>query len=74
VLPDKECGANPATVLAATATGGHVAFVRGWAPLAGAALMDDAVLQVGGCVLQVGGCAPVRPCVWTRQWASARHV
>ncbi|KAL6764005.1 Alpha/Beta hydrolase protein [Haematococcus lacustris] len=44
VLPDEECSANPHTLLAATARGGHVAFLEGLWPL-GPAFMDRAVLQ-----------------------------
>lgn len=36
VLPDVECASNPSTLLAATARGGHVAFLQGLWPLGGA--------------------------------------
>jgi len=44
VLPDKECAANPNTLLALTQFGGHVAFLQGIWPL-GTAYMDNAVLE-----------------------------
>jgi abhydrolase domain-containing protein 1/3 len=54
VLPDAECAANPSTLLAATSHGGHVAFLRGWAPLSlelEASWMDDVVLQFLAAVM-----------------------
>lgn len=45
VLPDLECAGNPHTLLAATARGGHVAFIQGGMPLVGPTFMDEAVLQ-----------------------------
>ncbi|GAX75445.1 hypothetical protein CEUSTIGMA_g2889.t1 [Chlamydomonas eustigma] len=51
VLPDMECSDNPYTLLAATARGGHVAFMQGLMPL-GRAYMDDAVIQFLDSVLK----------------------
>ncbi|KAG1660894.1 hypothetical protein FOA52_015936 [Chlamydomonas sp. UWO 241] len=45
VLPDKECAANPSTLLAATSRGGHVAFLQGCTGVFGPAFMDDAVME-----------------------------
>jgi len=43
VLPDKECAANPNTLLASTKAGGHIGFLQGMWPL-GYAYMDGAVV------------------------------
>ena len=51
-IPVAQCAANPHTLLAVTARGGHVAFLQGLWPL-GTAYMDTAVTQFLGSVLKL---------------------